>query len=161
MIGQSAPAPVIGQSAPAPTGAGRAAPVPAPRKAPTVGGVAVGRIVEADVVTVGPKDVEVRLIDGRPGVIPASEFPEPPRPGDRIDGALLAREDPRQRVVLSHSWALKQRAWQRIEVAKETHTPVTGVVRKQVKGAWSSTWACVGSCPCRSSPTPPEPTRPN
>jgi ribosomal protein S1 len=129
-------APVIGQSAPAgtplpsPAGAG---PTPASpeRRGP---GVAVGKIVEVTVAAVHDKEVEVRLADGRTGVIPRREFTDPVAGGDRVPAALLARDDPRRRVVLSHAWARKQQAWDRIEEAKATGTPVRGTATKVVKG---------------------------
>jgi ribosomal protein S1 len=54
--------------------------------------------------------------------------------GDRIPAALLARDDPRHRVVLSHAWARKQQAWDRVEQAKVDGTPVRGTATKVVKG---------------------------
>ena len=95
--------------------------------------MAVGKIVEVSVTRVDEREVEVRLADGRTGVIPRSELPDA-RPDDRLDAALLARDDPKRRVVLSYSWAQKQQAWNRIEMAKETSTPVSGIAKKVVKG---------------------------
>jgi len=34
--------------------------------------------------------------------------------GDELEAAVLVREDPQNRVVLSRAWAVKQRAWQAI-----------------------------------------------
>lgn len=129
-------APVIGQSAPAgsplppPASAG---PTPASpeRRGP---GVAVGKIVEVTVAAVHDQEVEVRLADGRIGVVPRSEFEGPVSPGDVVEAAQLAREDPKQRAVLSVSWARKQRAWHRVETAHAEGTPLTGTVAKQIKG---------------------------
>jgi ribosomal protein S1 len=94
----------------------------------------VGRIVEVEVLSVTPDEVEVRLADGRTGVIPRREFTDRVSGGDRVPAALLARDDPRKRVVLSHAWARKQLAWDRIEEAKATGTPVRGTATKVVKG---------------------------
>jgi ribosomal protein S1 len=128
--------PVIGQSAPAgvplPTpGAPAATPASPERRGP---GVAVGKVVEVTVTAVGDGEVEVRLVDGRPGVVPRGEFEQPPSVGEVVEAAQLAREDPRQRAVLSVSWARKQRAWERVESALAEGTPLTGPVTKQVKG---------------------------
>jgi len=122
--------PVIGQSAPV-----GAVPVPGAGAGSGTGGVVVGRIVTVTVAAVHPDEVEVRLADGRIGVIPRAEFP----PGaialnEDIEAALLAREDPKRRAVLSLSWARKQQAWERIESAAADKTPVTGTVTKVVKG---------------------------
>lgn len=98
------------------------------------GAVAVGRVVQVEVVSVSPEEVEVRLADGRTGVIPRREFTDTVAVGDTVDAALLARDDPRRRVVMSHAWARKQRAWERLEQARTSSTPVSGTVTKVVKG---------------------------
>ncbi len=129
-------APVIGQSAPAgaplpPPAGGGPTPASPERRGP---GVAVGKIVEVTVATVEDKEVEVRLADGRTGVVPRNEFEGAVAVGDVVEAAQLAREDPRQRAVLSVSWARKQRAWERVEAAHTAGTPLTGTVAKQIKG---------------------------
>ncbi len=129
-------APVIGQSAPA------GSPLPPPvehhgtpsspeRRGP---GVAVGKIVEVTVESVGDREIEVRLADGRTGVVPRDEIDGTPTPGDVITAAQLAREDPKQRPVLSVTWARKQQAWEIVEAALVEGTPITGTVTKQIKG---------------------------
>ncbi len=109
-------------------------PPPRPGQGSSAGGVVVGRIVDVEVVAASPTEVEVRLADGRTGVIPRSEFTGAVGVGDVVPAALLARDDPRHRVVLSHAWARKQRAWERIEEARAGGEPVTGTVTKVVKG---------------------------
>jgi ribosomal protein S1 len=94
----------------------------------------VGRIVEVTVSAVGPDEVEVRLADGRTGVVPRSELESPPSAGDRLEVALLARDDPRGRVALSREWARKQRAWEAVESAHAEGRPVAGTVTRVVKG---------------------------
>lgn len=97
-------------------------------------GVTVGRIVEVTVGTVGPTEVEVQLADGRTGVVPRAELDPPPAVGDRLEVALLARDDPKGRVVVSRSWARKQRAWEEVEAAHAERRPVRGRATKVVKG---------------------------
>ncbi len=65
--------------------------------------------------------VDLRLDDGRLAVITRRNFGlnnEKPSEvlsvGDRAFGAELAREDPKQRVVLSRVWALKRQAWDKL-----------------------------------------------
>jgi ribosomal protein S1 len=94
----------------------------------------VGRIVEVTVAAVRDKEVEVRLADGRTGVVPRDEFEGTVTPGDVVEAAQLAREDPKDRAVLSVAWARKQQAWQRVEKAHAERTPLRGTVTKQVKG---------------------------
>lgn len=116
----------------------RSAPLPPPPGAPWQDrprpAVAVGRIVDTTVVKVLPDEVEVRLVDGRTGVIPASEVEGRAEPGQELEAALLARDDPKGRTVLSRSWALRQRAWERIEAARDSNEPLSGPVTKAVKG---------------------------
>lgn len=138
----SAPAPAAPTSA-APTGPPSAGPASAgvhpphddPRHSAS-GGVAVGRVVEVTVDLVGDKEVEVRLADGRKGVIPRSEFEIAPSGGDVIRGALLAREDPRGRVWLSHTWARKLDGWDRVLAARAERRALEGPVTKSVKGGY-------------------------
>lgn len=130
-IGASMPAlggrPLRSVPAPPPDRPGGSSAAPKP-------GVAVGRIVEATVSAVHAKEVEVRLVDGRTGVIPRSEFDERVVVGEVVEAALLARDDPKQRTVLSRSWAQRQRAWERVDAARAEHTPLPGQVVKPVKG---------------------------
>jgi len=85
---------------------------------------AVSKIVEGLVTAVSAEEVELTLDDGRLAVINRRNFgPGKETPldvlsvGDRAFGAELQREDPKSRVVLSRSWALKAKAWEAI-VAK-------------------------------------------
>jgi small subunit ribosomal protein S1 len=101
-----------------------------------------GKIVEGVVTSVSSDEVELTLDDGRPAVISSRNFAndntEPTEvlsPGDRAFGAELAREDPKNRVVLSRAWALKRRAWESIVQAASQNESVTGrVVSLGAKG---------------------------
>jgi small subunit ribosomal protein S1 len=82
---------------------------------------APGRIVEGVVTEVSTESVDLLLDDGRPAVINRRNFglhnEEPSTVlsvGDRAFGAELAREDPKNRVVLSRVWALKRQAWDKL-----------------------------------------------
>lgn len=121
--------PVVGASAPAGS-------VPPPVIGASRPAVAVGRVVSVEVVSVTPAEVEVKLADGRAGVIARADFGDEPNPavGATIEAALLARDDPRKRVVLSRSWALKLQRWERVEAAKESGEPLTGTVSRSIKG---------------------------
>lgn len=79
------------------------------------------------VTEVSEESVDLRLDDGRPAVITRRNFGlnnEKPSDvlsvGDRAFGAELAREDPKQRVVLSRVWALKRQAWDRLASRAES-----------------------------------------
>lgn len=98
-------------------------------------GVLVGKVVEAEVTSVGPRETEVRLLDGRTGVVASEELPGA-AVGARVEGALLAREDPRGRVWLSVTWAAKQRAWNRVETALAESESLSGPVVRSTKGGF-------------------------
>lgn len=125
--------PVIGESATRIPGGEHGAP-----KRPAGPAVHVGRMVDVTVTAVRDDEVEVKFADGRLGVIPRADVDgadgRMPGVGDPMVVALLAREDPKGRVVLSRSWAAKQQAWERLENAHTSHTPLTGTVQKAVKG---------------------------
>ena len=123
--------PVVGASAPAGS-------VPTDHLVPERSAVAIGRVVTVEVVGASATEVEVKLADGRTGVISRSDFgDEPvPSPGSSLQAALLARDDPRQRVVLSRAWALKLARWERVEEALASGEPLTGTVSKAIKGGF-------------------------
>ncbi|MEM7275432.1 MAG: S1 RNA-binding domain-containing protein [Actinomycetota bacterium] len=88
------------------------------------------------------ESVELTLDDGRPAVINRRNFSltdEEPSAvlsvGDRAFGAELAREDPKSRVVLSRTWALKRQAWEKIVKQASQGELLTGkVVSTSKKG---------------------------
>lgn len=88
------------------------------------------------VESVAEREVCVKLADGRPGVIARGDFADEavPSVGQQLDAALLARDDPAHRVVLSRSWARRQQQWDLLEAAKASGEPLTGTVLRQVKG---------------------------
>jgi len=90
------------------------------------------------VTAIRPEEIEVKLADGRVGVIDRRDLGTTPVPGvgDSLEAAVLLREETKGRVALSHSWARKHRAWERMEAAKESHEPVTGTVKRPVKGGF-------------------------
>jgi len=103
---------------------------------------APGKIVEGVVTQVSSDSVDLLLDDGRPAVINRRNFglhDEDPSSvlsvGDRAFGAELAREDPKNRVVLSRVWALKRQAWEKLtQHAKEGETIRCRVVSASKKG---------------------------
>ena len=99
-------------------------------------GVSVGRVVEVEVVGVSPGEIEVKLLDGRAGVISRADLGDEPVPsvGQTVSAALLARDDPRKRVVLSRAWAVKLERWERIEAAHASGEPLVGPVTRTTKG---------------------------
>jgi ribosomal protein S1 len=95
-------------------------------------------VVEVAVSSVGEREVEVRLADGRTGVVPADDVKRAGlgsvEPGDTIRAAVLRREDPRGRVPMSAAWAATSDAWHRVEAAAGSREVLTAEVSRVVKG---------------------------
>lgn len=145
-----------GQSEPVPEAPPETPPEPPPPTGPRIGDVrrpgpagpvvstpgpvatssSVGRIVHVSVESVGDREIIVKLADGRPGVIARADFGDEaiPSVGESVDAALLARDDPAKRVVLSRSWARQQQQWAIVEAAHQAGEPLTGTVARRVKG---------------------------
>ena len=124
------PPPGYGASATGASGAGSASASRRPRTAPPP-----AHIVDVEVTRVDGAEVEVRLADGRTGVVDRRDFPTAPSVGESVPAAVLSRNDDRRgRVALSHRWARTELAWQRVERARAEHTPLSGRVVKEVKG---------------------------
>lgn len=132
---------------PTPTVTGTARPIPPPPGYGTsAAGIAPGtrrpraaaapaHIVDVEIVRIDGAEVEVRLADGRAGVIDRRDFTAPPSVGETVPAAVLSRDDDRRgRVALSHRWARTELAWQGVEQALANHTPLSGRVVKEVKG---------------------------
>ncbi|MEZ5340827.1 MAG: S1 RNA-binding domain-containing protein [Acidimicrobiales bacterium] len=92
-------------------------------------------LVTGVVTGVSADEVEVALRDGRPAVIYRRDIDEAGSEpssifsiGDTAEGAELRRDDPKKRVVLSRTWALKQIKWKRILDAKADGTLLDGLV---------------------------------
>ncbi len=127
---------------PPPPGASTPVVPPPPSGGPAPASPHLGKTVEGVVTAVSADEVELTLDDGRQAVISRRNFGlhnEAPSEvlsvGDRVFGVELAREDPKDRVVLSRSWALKRQAWTKlIEHAKKGETVRCRVVSASRKG---------------------------
>ena len=119
---------------PRPLAAGQVVPVLAD-------GFSSGQIVSGKVVSVDQNEAVIDLGD-RQGVISRRHLTVEGRTdpteivavGDEVEAAVLVREDPKNRVVLSRTWAAKQRAWQAVEASMASGEPLRGTVLKVVKG---------------------------
>ncbi|MFN0028125.1 MAG: S1 RNA-binding domain-containing protein [Acidimicrobiales bacterium] len=148
--------PKPGGAAPDPSGAaadrGAIPPPPGPGSpgtasapSPSLGeirGLRSGQIIEGRVTQVDANEVVLETDDGSVGVIGKRHLTATGQTvptellsvGDRVEAAVLIRDDPRGRLVLSRAWALKQRAWEVVETAKAANKPLTGRVTGLVKG---------------------------
>lgn len=87
------------------------------------------QILGGIVTGVTNKEVDLTLDDGRPAVIHRENFDlagtDPTtvlQVGDGAEGAVLSREDPRSRVVLSRKWVQRDRAWKKAAACVEDHS---------------------------------------
>lgn len=101
-----------------------------------------GTIVTGPVTEVDAEFVVVNLGGDRLGVVSRRHWDEAPpedlttvvQPGDMVLGAVLIRDDPKGRVVLSRSWAVRKSAMDALAKAKEEKDTVEAKVVKTVKG---------------------------
>lgn len=100
----------------------------------------IGRIVGGIVSEVGPNEVVLNLDDGRPGVIHRRDFDQDESdpttvlsPGDRVEGAILSRQDPRNRIVLSRAWALKKSTWEQLQTTADDGGVISATVTASAK----------------------------
>lgn len=115
-------------------------PTPIPPPVPPARGAArapsdAAKIIGGLVTQVSGDEVELTTDDGRPAVISRRNFDDADTDpssilsiGDRVEGALLSREDPKGRLVLSRAWALKKRAWEQVVGAAERNELISGTV---------------------------------
>ncbi|MDA3038682.1 MAG: S1 RNA-binding domain-containing protein [Actinomycetota bacterium] len=95
-----------------------------------VANVDAGKIVGGIATVVSADELELVLEDGRLAVIHRRNYAAAAvedlntviTMGDRLEGAVLARHDPRGRVVLSRAWAMEKRTWERLKGAAADHT---------------------------------------
>ncbi len=128
------------------TASGEPALPPEPTESPTAtttaSGLRSGQLVEGRVVAVDSAEVVLELSDGALAVIGKRHLSTDGQldpttllaVGDAVEAAVLVRDDPKGRTVLSRAWALKQRAWEKVEAAKAANAPISGKVTGQVKG---------------------------
>jgi small subunit ribosomal protein S1 len=100
-----------------------------------------GSVVKGRVVEVQPGAVIIDLGYKSDGVIPGEQFsPEELaaiRPGDELEVFLETSEDRQGNILLSREKAKKMQAWDHLNHAYQTGTPVKGRVLSKIKGGLS------------------------
>ena len=94
-----------------------------------------GKVLGGSITSLTSEEIELTLDDGRPAVISRRNFDSQNTDpstvysvGDRAEGAVLTREDPKSRVVLSRAWAIKMRAWEVVDAAAKQNDTLSGTV---------------------------------
>lgn len=134
-------APVVSASAPEAKKRPSSLPPPPPGRGGPPDQVAAaapdaGKVLGGIATVIGQDEVELVLEDGRLAVIHRRNYAQTDTEdltkvvsqGDRLEGAVLAREDPRDRVVLSRSWGIEKRAWERLTKASEENEAIECLV---------------------------------
>jgi len=150
-------APVVGQAVDTPEAAAALSAAAPPRPItdvpgdpvslgpPTMGGFESGQIVSGPALTVSKNEIEVDLGEGKVGVVGARHWTPAlvvdltgeVNVGDQVEAAVLMRADPKQRIVLSRTWARQKLAWDTVEDADKHKTTISARVTDVVKGGLS------------------------
>ena len=96
----------------------------------------VGTILNGRVLNLIGDDVVIDIGYKSEGVVPLSEFGEPPdvAPDDEVEVLLEAVEDDAGQIRLSKRKADRIRAWERIITTHKENDVVSGVVMRKIKG---------------------------
>lgn len=102
----------------------------------TVGDILEGEITKGKVMAVGRDEVVVDVGFKSEGLIPISEFGDPPavKVGDQIEVFLEAMEDQNGQLLLSKQKADFMRVWDKIRAAYEQGVLVEGRLVRRIKG---------------------------
>ena len=93
-------------------------------------------VTDGTVISVGKREVVVRIGSKSDGIIPVSEFRYNPdlAAGDTVEVYIENLEDKKGQLVLSHKKARASRAWERINVALESKEVIKGFIKCRTKG---------------------------
>jgi small subunit ribosomal protein S1 len=95
-----------------------------------------GQLIDGHVIQVTPDQVFIDVGYKSEGKIPLSEFSEIPQIGDPVSVILVSKENKHGEVIVSKQKADVKLFWKNLRQAFQDHTPVEGVVEKQVKGGF-------------------------
>ncbi|HEX7578730.1 MAG TPA: 30S ribosomal protein S1 [Thermoanaerobaculia bacterium] len=98
-----------------------------------------GEIIRGHILQVTNDEVIIDIGFKSEGMIPRREFAnlppdKQPQPGQQIDAILERTEDQSGYVILSYEKARRVKAWDAVELAFQSGTPVKGRVLERVKG---------------------------
>jgi small subunit ribosomal protein S1 len=95
-----------------------------------------GQLIDGHVIQVTPDQVFVDVGYKSEGKIPLSEFAEAPQVGDPVSVILVTKENKHGEVIVSKQKADVKLFWKNLRQAFQDHTPVEGIIEKQVKGGF-------------------------
>ncbi|MGN0062434.1 MAG: 30S ribosomal protein S1 [Alloprevotella sp.] len=93
-------------------------------------------VTDGTVISVGKREVVVRIGSKSDGIIPVSEFRYNPElaPGDIVEVYVENLEDKKGQLVLSHKKARASKSWERINAALESKEVIKGFIKCRTKG---------------------------
>ncbi len=93
-------------------------------------------VTDGTVISVGKREVVVRIGSKSDGIIPVSEFRYNPdlAPGDIVEVYIENLEDKKGQLVLSHKKARTSKSWERINAALESKEVIKGFIKCRTKG---------------------------
>jgi len=95
-----------------------------------------GQLIDGHVIQVTPDQVFIDVGYKSEGKIPISEFTEIPKIGDPVSVVLVSKENKHGEVIVSKQKADVKLFWKTLRQAFQDHTPVDGIIEKQVKGGF-------------------------
>jgi small subunit ribosomal protein S1 len=95
-----------------------------------------GQLIDGHVIQVTPDQVFVDVGYKSEGKIPLSEFSSPPQIGDPVSVILVTKENKHGEVIVSKQKADVKLFWKNLRQAFQDHTPIEGIIEKQVKGGF-------------------------
>ena len=95
-----------------------------------------GQLIEGRVIQVTPDQVFIDVGYKSEGKIPISEFTEIPTIGDSVSVILVSKENKHGEVIVSKQKADVKLFWKNLRQAFQDHTPVEGLIEKQVRGGF-------------------------
>ena len=95
-----------------------------------------GQLIDGHVIQVTPDQVFIDVGYKSEGKIPISEFAAPPKIGDPVSVILVNKENKHGEVIVSKQKADVKLFWKNLRQAFQDHTPVEGIIEKQVKGGF-------------------------
>ena len=98
-----------------------------------------GQLIDGRVIQVAPEQVFIDVGYKSEGKIPLSEFTEIPKVGDAVSVILVSKENKHGEVIVSKQKADVKIFWKNLRQAFQDHTPVEGVIEKQIKGGFDVT----------------------
>jgi len=93
-------------------------------------------VTDGTVISVGKREVVVRIGSKSDGIIPVSEFRYNPelQAGDTVEVYIENLEDKKGQLILSHKKARASKSWERVNAALENKEIIKGYIKCRTKG---------------------------